>query len=111
MSKDRISFRDRTYAVIGGIEFPVIKKFQIANIGWECDSDGYIINYYGVPRLLLSNHGLHQLIPCDMIDPVGEGPIRNDVTALELQINSYEDLIGQTKEAINILKGESNEKV
>ena len=110
MSNNRIIVEDRKYAVIDGDEYPVIKMFQLAHVGWECDSEGYIIDYHGVPRLLLSDHGAFSIMPCDMIDPVGDGPVRNDVTALELQIDMYKDLIGQAEEAIAILTGDSYEK-
>ena len=97
-------------------EYEIIYEFDIAYAGWECDSKGYIINFEGTPRLLLSDHGEFGIVPADdddYIDPRegydkrAETNRRIDANRLFNILYTYHLLTKQTHEAIDILMGNS----
>lgn len=98
-----IHIEDRQVCVIDGVDYTVLYHFNVAHIGWESDHNGYIINYDGQNRLVLSNHGKFYMVDDDKVSPFGEIHQRKDVLELQLQIDSYRELINNTNKAIEYL--------
>jgi hypothetical protein len=69
----------------------ILKTFEMAYPGWECDGTGWIIEYEGKRYVILTDHGTE---------------IIADKSSLTQQIKLYERLIKQTKEAIKLIKHE-----
>ena len=101
-------------------EYEIIYEFEIAYPGWECDSKGYIINFEGTPRLLLSDHGEFGIVPNSLYaddddhidyregyDKRAETNRRIDANRLFNILYTYHLLAKQTNEAIDILMGNS----
>lgn len=99
-----IRFEDRKVCIMDESEYSVVYEFDIAYPGWECDSKCYIINFFGEPRLVMSDHGRFSIVSREGIDPVGEGNERTDVLQLQLQLDMYRDLADAAQKAIDILK-------
>ncbi|WP_417585011.1 hypothetical protein [Pelagibacterium sp.] len=77
-----------------GQKIEIVSTFDIANVGWECDSQGALIQRDGVPELVI-------------VDQLGgDGrPIRE---ILEAKIDEYERLASQTRNVLaqlSVLEG------
>jgi len=69
----------------------VLCKFDLAYPGWECDSEGWVVeDEYKERFIVLTNHG---------------GPYFAEREELLNQINSYHSLIVQTFNALNMFDG------
>lgn len=67
----------------------VLLEFNIAHIGWECDSTGWIVLLNnGHKGVVMTNHG---------------SPNLADASELESQIELYQNLIDETKEVLKLL--------
>lgn len=67
----------------------VIFRFSLAYVGWECDSDGEVVeDKNGKRYLILTNHA---------------SPYIGVKEELLAKINEYEHLIKETKKAIELL--------
>jgi hypothetical protein len=68
-------------------------EFEIAHVGWECDSNGWVCEHKGKRKLVLTDHGSMYV----EADPTVE---------LRVLIAQYESLIASAKRAQNLLCGE-----
>lgn len=66
----------------------IIKKFPILHHGWDGDGYGYVIEDKEY-KLVLTNHSK---------------PYLADASELMAKINQYQQAIGETNEAINLLQ-------
>ncbi len=69
-----------------GQKIEIVSTFDIANVGWECDSQGALIVHDGVAELVI-------------VDQVG-GDYRKVREILEAKVEEYERLISETKNVL-----------
>lgn len=67
----------------------IIKKFPILHHGWDGDGYGYVVDNIQEKNLILTNHSK---------------PYLADASELSAKINQYQQMIGETNEAINLLQ-------
>lgn len=67
----------------------IIKKFPILHHGWDGDGYGYVVDNIQEKNLILTNHSK---------------PYKADVSELRQKVIEYQQMIGETNEAINILQ-------
>ena len=106
MNRIPVSVDTKKVATIENEEYPVLFEFEIAHIGWECDSVGYVIEYQGEPRLVLTNHGSPYLVSSEhppFLEKIENRVIRQDTEILSRYIRLYQSLIDQTNKAIEMI--------
>ena len=109
MNSIPVSVDTKKVATIENEEHPVLFEFEIAHIGWECDSVGYVIEYHGEPRLVLTDHGSPYLVSLGRLTLLEETDgtvVRDDTEILSGYIRLYQSLIDQTNKAIEMISTE-----
>lgn len=71
--------------------YPVVQQFVVLHEAWECDSEGWIVYDNKEYKLVLTNHG------CKYFANYEE---------LVERINFYEQVLKDSKDAVDLLKGE-----
>jgi len=94
---------------VDGVKYPILKKFTVLHPGWELDDIGYIIDYQGIPRLVLSDHGTFDFVEQDLRNYFYENksdptPTPLDQCKLMNKIKNLETYIQETREALEILR-------
>lgn len=64
-------------------------EFELAHVGWECDSNGWVVERAGKRYLILTDHG---------------SPYVAEARALRDQLKTYADLISVTVDALQKLE-------
>ena len=111
MNRIPVSVDTKKVATIENEEYPVLFEFEVAHIGWECDSVGYVIEYHGEPRLVLTNHGSPYLVSLGrltLLDETDGTVVRHDTEILSGYIRLYQSLIDQTNKAIKMISTEKD---
>ena len=68
----------------------IVFHFDIAHSGWECDSEGWVVEYLnGTRRLILTNHG---------------SPYFAEKTELLDLLDEYEKLVQRTEKAYELIR-------
>ena len=70
--------------------FVTLSNFPVAHVGWECDSNGYIVEDYDTKErfVVLTNHG---------------APYIAEAQELHSKLIEYEDLASDLRYALDIL--------
>lgn len=101
---DKIEIKTIKVVTIDGEDYPVIHEIPILWQGLELDDVGYIIQYDGENRLVLSDHGEFKLISNIAPEPIVDLPTDPmDVSILTNRIKSYKNAIENTKQGIKLL--------
>lgn len=101
-----ISVCTKTITIIDGVEYDVLYKFDVAHVGWDCDPTGYVINYQGENRLVLTNHGSPYLVSNQhlrLLEKAEGRRVKEDKEILEGYVSWYQELIKNTEKAIEML--------
>ena len=104
-----IDIQKKKVCIINGLECPVLKEFTVVHIGWELDNEGYIVEYQGENRVVLSSHGSFYMeensvrnywMTEDSEEPIA---LPNDKCVLLDKLNSLKKYTRQLEEAIDLL--------
>lgn len=77
--------------VVEDVEYKTLAFFDMYNLGWECDTKGWVVDKDGVATLVLSDHG-NPFFP------------QNGVDSLQRKIKELNNNIKALKSAVTLLE-------